>query len=168
MLETNYYAEEVISGIKITVLASSVGIRKIFLNSKKQKKDLSKATKLRSDDPYLFNTFDQLKEYFIRTRKVFDIPLDLEGTDFQMKVWNEIKKIPYGKPRSYKYIAEKLGDAKSIRAVGRANGQNPIPIIIPCHRVIGSNGTLTGYAGGLDVKEKLLEIEGSRSLELFE
>ena len=85
-----------------------------------------------------------------------------------MKVWNEIKKIPYGKTRSYKYIAEKLGDAKSIRAVGRANGQNPIPIIIPCHRVIGSNGTLTGYAGGLYVKEKLLEIEGSRSLELFE
>ena len=168
MLETNYYAEEIISGIKITVLSSSVGIRKIFLNSKKQKKDLSKATKLRSDDPYLFNTFDQLKEYFIRTRKVFDIPLDLEGTDFQMKVWNEIKKIPYGKTQSYKYIAEKLGDAKSIRAVGRANGQNPIPIIIPCHRVIGSNGTLTGYAGGLDVKEKLLEIEGSRSLELFE
>ena len=168
MLETNYYAEEIISGIKITVLSSSVGIRKIFLNSKKQKKDLSKATKLRSDDPYLFNTFDQLKEYFIRTRKVFDIPLDLEGTDFQMKVWNEIKKIPYGKTRSYKYIAEKLGDAKSIRAVGKANGQNPIPIIIPCHRVIGSNGTLTGYAGGLDVKEKLLEIEGSRSLELFE
>jgi len=168
MLDTNYYAEEIISGIKIVVLTSSVGIRKIFLNSKKQKKDLSQATRLRSNDPYLFQTFNQLQEYFSRTRKVFDLPIDLEGTDFQTKVWNEVKKIPYGKTRSYKYIAEKLGNVKSIRAVGRANAQNPIPIIIPCHRVIGSNGTLTGYAGGLDVKEKLLEIEGSRSLELFE
>lgn len=167
MSEKNFYSEEILSGIKIIVLASSKGIKKIFFNSAPQLSDLSKATKLHSDDPYLFGIFNQLKEYFAGTRKEFNVPLDIEGTDFQKKVWNELQKIPYGKTISYKSLAEKLGDVKAIRAVGKANGQNPIPIIIPCHRVIGSDGSLTGYVGGLDVKEKLLEIEGSRSLELF-
>lgn len=167
MSEKNFYSEEILSGIKIIVLASSKGIKKIFFNSAHQLSDLSNATKLHSDDPYLFGIFNQLKEYFAGTRKTFDVPLDIEGTDFQKKVWNELQKIPYGKTISYKSLAEKLGDVKAIRAVGKANGQNPIPIIIPCHRVIGSDGSLTGYVGGLDVKEKLLEIEGSRSLELF-
>jgi methylated-DNA-[protein]-cysteine S-methyltransferase len=168
MSETNYYAEEKIDGIKVTVVTSAIGIEKIFFNLQNPVKHLSQTTKLHSDDPYLFQAFTQLKEYFSRNRKKFDLPLDLKGTGFQLKVWDEVKKIPYGKTRSYKYIAEQLGDVNLIRAVGRANSQNPIPIIIPCHRVIGSNGALTGYAGGLDVKEKLLEIEGSRSLELFE
>jgi methylated-DNA-[protein]-cysteine S-methyltransferase len=168
MNETNYYSEETIDGIKITVLVSTQGIKKIILNRKKQDKELLQATKLHSNDPYLFEVFNQLNEYFSGSRKKFDLPLDIDGTEFQKKVWNELKKIPYGKTKSYKYIAEKLGDVKAIRAVGKANGQNPVPILIPCHRVIGSNGKLTGYAGGLDIKEKLLEIEGSRSLELFD
>ncbi len=163
-----YYSEEILSGIKIIILASSKGIKRIFLNPSKKISELSNATKLHSNDPYLFGVFDQLKEYFEGTRKIFDVPLDIEGTEFQKKVWNELQKTQYGKTISYKKLSENLGDVKAIRAVGKAIGQNPIPIIIPCHRVIGTDGELTGYAGGLDVKEKLLEIEGSRSLELFD
>jgi methylated-DNA-[protein]-cysteine S-methyltransferase len=168
MSETNFYSEETISGIKIAVLVSSKGIKKIFLNPKKESEKFSTATKLRSDDPYMFGVFDQLNEYFAGTRKEFDVPLDIEGTDFQKKVWNELQKIPYGKTISYKTLSEKLGDVKAIRAVGKANGQNPIAIIIPCHRVIGANGNLVGYAGGLDIKEKLLHLEGALNPELFD
>jgi methylated-DNA-[protein]-cysteine S-methyltransferase len=168
MSETNFYSEETISGIKIAVLVSSKGIKKIFLNPKKDSQKFSTATKLRSDDPYLFGVFYQLNEYFAGTRKEFDVPLDIEGTDFQKKVWNELQKIPYGKTISYKTLSEKLGDVKAIRAVGKANGQNPVAIIIPCHRVIGANGNLVGYAGGLDIKEKLLHLEGALNPELFD
>ena len=168
MSEINFYSEEIISEINIAVLASSKGIKKIFLNPAKETTELSSATKLRSDDPYLFGIFDQLKEYFAGTRKEFDVPLDIEGTDFQKRVWNELQKIPYGKTISYKTLSEKLGDVKVIRAVGKANGQNPIAIIIPCHRVIGADGSLIGYAGGLLIKEKLLHIEGALNPELFD
>lgn len=167
MSEKYYYSVETISGIKIGVIASSKGLTNIILKFKSLPEERKKATKLHPDDPYLFDIFTQLREYFSGTLKKFNVPLDINGSDFQMKVWNELKKIPYGETKSYKTIAEKLGDVKSIRAVGKANGQNPLPIIIPCHRVIGSDGRLTGYAGGLDVKEKLLEIEGSLSLKLF-
>ena len=131
MSEIKYYSEETISEINIAVLASSKGIKKIFLNPAKEITELSSATKLRSDDPYLFGIFNQLKEYFAGTRKEFDVPLDIEGTDFQKRVWNELQNIPYGKTISYKTLSEKLGDVKAIRAVGKANGQNPIAIIIP-------------------------------------
>jgi len=168
MPDIKYYSEETISEINIAVLASSKGIKKIFFNPAKEITELSTATKLRSDDPYLFGIFNQLKEYFEGTRKVFDVPLDLEGTDFQKKIWNELRNIPYGKTISYKSLSEKLGDVKAIRAVGKANGQNPIAIIIPCHRVIGANGSLVGYAGGLAIKEKLLHLEGALNPELFD
>ena len=98
----------------------------------------------------------QLDEYFAGKRKEFDIPTRLEGTEFQKRVWEELRKIPYGKTVTYKDIAEAVGCPKGFRAVGLANNRNPISIIYPCHRVIGSNGSLTGYGGGLDVKEKLL------------
>ena len=101
----------------------------------------------------------QLDEYFAGKRKEFDIPTRLEGTKFQKRVWEELRKIPYGKTVTYKDIAEAVGCPKGFRAVGLANNRNPISIIYPCHRVIGSNGSLTGYGGGLDVKEKLLELE---------
>lgn len=101
----------------------------------------------------------QLDEYFAGKRKEFDIPTRLEGTEFQKRVWEELRKIPYGKTVTYKDIAETVGCPKGFRAVGLANNRNPISIIYPCHRVIGSNGSLTGYGGGLDVKEKLLELE---------
>ncbi len=95
--------------------------------------------------------------------------LDLEiiGTNFQKKVWDELTKIPYGATISYGELANRVGDKNKMRAVAAANGANPIPIIIPCHRVIGADGSLTGYGGGLDVKQKLLELEGSWSLSLF-
>jgi methylated-DNA-[protein]-cysteine S-methyltransferase len=101
----------------------------------------------------------QLHEYFERKRKTFDLLLDLEGTDFQKKVWNELLKIPYGKTKSYNDIAIKLGDKEAVRAVGHANGKNPVSIIVPCHRVIGSDGKLVGYAGGLWRKKWLLGFE---------
>lgn len=168
MSEIKYYSEETISEINIAVLASSKGVKKIFFNPTKELAELSTATKLRSDDPYLYGIFNQLKEYFAGTRKDFDVPLYIEGTDFQKRVWNELRKIPYGKTISYKTLSEKLGDVKAIRAVGKANGQNPIAIIIPCHRVIGANGSLVGYAGGLAIKEKLLHLEGALNPELFD
>lgn len=101
----------------------------------------------------------QLQEYFNGKRKDFDIKLNPEGTDFQKKVWNQLLEIPYGKTLSYLELSKQLGDVKAIRAVANANGKNPIWIIIPCHRVIGSDGSLTGYAGGLNRKKWLLEHE---------
>ncbi|MDR3477848.1 MAG: methylated-DNA--[protein]-cysteine S-methyltransferase [Gammaproteobacteria bacterium] len=104
-------------------------------------------------------TLTQLEEYLDGKRKVFELPLCAEGTDFQKKVWHELMKIPYGQTRSYKEIAVALSDANASRAVGNANGKNPISIIVPCHRVISSDGSMGGYAGGLDTKQKLLSLE---------
>ncbi|TWI56137.1 methylated-DNA--[protein]-cysteine S-methyltransferase [Halalkalibacter nanhaiisediminis] len=103
---------------------------------------------------------EQLEDYFSGKRATFDLPLDLCGTIFQKKVWNALKNIGYGKTKSYKEIAQEIGAPKAVRAVGGANNKNPIPIIIPCHRVIGSNGNMVGYGGGLDKKEILLSLEG--------
>ena len=109
----------------------------------------------------------QLKEYFAGTRLQFELPIFQIGTDFQQKVWNEVCKIPYGDTCTYSLLAHKISDIKSIRAVGTTNGKNKIAIIVPCHRVIGSDGSLTGYAWGLDKKEWLLkhEIEHSGPVE---
>ena len=108
----------------------------------------------------------QLDEYFQGIRKEFEIETDPVGTDFQKKVWQELPKIPYGKTSSYKEIAEKLNHGKSYRAVGSANGKNPLWILVPCHRVIASNGTLGGYAGGLELKQKILAHELKFKLSL--
>ena len=101
----------------------------------------------------------QLNEYFDGTRKQFDLKLNPEGTDFQKKVWNTLEQIPYGKTCSYLELSKQLGDVKAIRAVANANGKNPLWIVVPCHRVIGSDGSLTGYAGGIHRKKWLLEHE---------
>lgn len=101
----------------------------------------------------------QLEQYFNGSRKEFDIKISLEGTKFQKQVWNQLINIPYGEIASYKDVAEKIENAKAVRAVGNANNKNKIPIIIPCHRVIGANGNLTGYAGGIDKKQWLLNHE---------
>src|SRR5262245_24847998 len=101
----------------------------------------------------------QLEEYFSGRRKNFELPLDFQGTDFQVKVWKELLKIPFGKTISYLQLARRLGDEKVIRAAASANGKNPIAIIVPCHRVIGSNNELVGYAGGMHRKKWLLEFE---------
>lgn len=105
----------------------------------------------------------QLSEYFAGDRRKFDLPLRLNGTEFQMSVLHALQGIPYGETTSYSDIAERIGRPKAVRAVGAANGRNPIPIIVPCHRVIGSHGELTGFGGGLDTKEALLRLEAEHS-----
>lgn len=112
------------------------------------------------ETPLLQEARRQLNAYFAGKLKVFDIPYSLEGTPFQQKVWRALCDIPYGTCITYGELAKRIGDPKACRAVGMANGRNPLPILVPCHRVIGSGGRLTGYTGGLDIKIKLLQIEG--------
>ena len=107
----------------------------------------------------LKKAYKQFDEYFKGKRKVFDLPIALRGTEFQLKTWKQLQTIPYGETRSYGQLAEMTGDPKASRAVGMANNKNPISIIVPCHRVIGHNGKLTGYAGGLELKQQLLDLE---------
>lgn len=109
------------------------------------------------------NTREQLAEYFSGTRKKFDLPLLLSGTEFQVSVLAALQEIPYGETASYGDVAKRIGRPKAVRAVGAANGRNPIPIIVPCHRVIGSSGDLTGFGGGLDTKAALLRLEAENS-----
>ncbi|HEX8253202.1 MAG TPA: methylated-DNA--[protein]-cysteine S-methyltransferase [Thermoanaerobaculia bacterium] len=104
----------------------------------------------------------QLREYFAGERRTFDLELAPQGTPFQLAVWNALCEIPYGDTVTYAEIARRIGRPNAVRAVGAANGANPIPVIVPCHRVIGSNGTLTGYGGGIDRKQFLLALEGRR------
>lgn len=111
------------------------------------------------ETPLLKKAAKELNEYFAGKRKRFDLPLDEQGTDFQKRVWVALREIPYGETRSYKEIAERAGSPKGYRATGMANNRNPISIVTPCHRVIGADGTLTGYGGGLEIKKKLLELE---------
>jgi methylated-DNA-[protein]-cysteine S-methyltransferase len=112
--------------------------------------------------PTLVKTERQLAEYFAGGRTAFDLPLAFSGTKFQQRVWRTLLTIPFGKTRTYAQIARQIGRPKAVRAVGAANGKNPISIVAPCHRVIGSNGKLTGFAGGLDAKAYLLRLEGAR------
>ncbi|ENU32618.1 methylated-DNA--[protein]-cysteine S-methyltransferase [Acinetobacter parvus] len=109
--------------------------------------------------PLLLKVKQQLEQYFAGQRQQFNLPLDFQGTDFQQRVWRALLTIPYGETRSYKDIALQIGNEKAVRAVGAANGRNPISIIAPCHRVIGSGGALVGFAGGLDKKQILLSLE---------
>ncbi|WP_421524689.1 methylated-DNA--[protein]-cysteine S-methyltransferase [Pseudomonas yamanorum] len=112
-----------------------------------------------NNSPVLEETERQLKEYFAGTRNRFELKLDFAGTDFQKKVWQALLTIPFGETRSYSQIAAQIGSPKAVRAVGAANGRNPISIVAPCHRVIGASGGLTGFAGGLEAKQYLLELE---------
>ena len=167
-MNTNTYMTSfIIEGINFTAVSSHRGLKKLFIG-RFDKLETNDAIKLQPDDPYMCGVYDQLKEYFGRVRKKFEIPLDLNGTDFQLKVWNELIKIPYGVTISYKQLAERTGDLLAVRAVGKANGSNPIPVIVPCHRVIEANGKLGGYSAGINIKDRLLKLEGSLSLELFE
>jgi O-6-methylguanine DNA methyltransferase len=162
-----YFASKIFDGIRLDIIVSDKGVREILINKKQDSEILSKAIQLNREDENMRNVFNQLKEYFNRKRKEFDLPLEIIGTDFQKKVWDELTKIQYGDTISYGELANRMGDKSLMRAVAGANGANPIPIIIPCHRVIGSDGSLTGYGGGLDVKKKLLELEGSWTMDLF-
>ena len=116
----------------------------------------------KKDDAAFGEVIQELRAYFGGELKQFDVPVVLEGTEFQVKVWRELQRIPYGETISYGELARRIGNAKAMRAVGLANGANPIPIIVPCHRVIGSDGKLTGFGGGLPNKKKLLAIESQQ------
>ncbi|MGU9856406.1 methylated-DNA--[protein]-cysteine S-methyltransferase [Pseudomonas sp. LF245] len=119
-----------------------------------------------NDSPVLLEAQRQLQEYFAGTRNQFTLELDFTGTDFQKQVWQALLTIPFGETRSYSQIAQQIGNPKAVRAVGAANGRNPISIIAPCHRVIGASGELTGFAGGLQAKQYLLALEGTGQAEL--
>jgi methylated-DNA-[protein]-cysteine S-methyltransferase len=133
----------------------------IFLDEREEKihPDIHESDLSSLDQATLQKCAQQLDEYFLSKRKEFTFPMKQSGTAFQQNVWNELLKIPYGKTISYLQLARQIGNVKSIRAVGAANGRNNLPIVIPCHRVIGSDGSLTGYAGGLWRKKWLLEHE---------
>jgi len=167
MNEELFLASDTIEGIVFEITVSDKGVREICINRKPGSDSLSEIAHISNEDSKISKVFTQLREYFKRQRKEFDLPLEILGTDFRKAVWNELKKIPYGKTINYGELAKRMGDKKLMRAVASANGANPIPIIIPCHRVIGGDGSLTGYGGGVDVKQKLLELEGSWSLSLF-
>ncbi|OPA95380.1 cysteine methyltransferase [Pseudomonas fluorescens] len=119
-----------------------------------------------NDSPVLLEAQRQLNEYFAGTRNRFELELDFAGTDFQKQVWQALLTIPFGETRSYTQIAQQIGNPKAVRAVGAANGRNPISIIAPCHRVIGASGTLTGFAGGLEAKQYLLTLEERGQVKL--
>lgn len=114
-------------------------------------------------DNLLVQTILELEEYFEGTRTKFSVPFDLRGTEFQKSVWKQLLKIPYGTTTTYTAIAKKIKNPKAVRAVGAANGKNPLCVLIPCHRVVGSNGSLTGFSGGLKIKQQLLDLESARS-----
>ncbi|MCB0368912.1 MAG: methylated-DNA--[protein]-cysteine S-methyltransferase [Bdellovibrionales bacterium] len=141
----------------IYLVSSEKGLKSIDFKKPKMR---VRTTKLKKAQPILDEAKKQLVDYFANRRKKFNLPLDLDGSDFQKKVWLELSKIPYGKTCSYKEVADKIQSPKAYRAVGTANGKNPLPIIIPCHRVISANGSLGGYSGGLSIKIKLLQLEG--------
>ena len=155
-MENIYFYETIIGPLGIKDNGRS--IIEIFFN----KEEIPKNLELK-ETPLIRSTFAQLEEYFQGKRKDFDIPMEAKGTEFQQSVWKELIKIPYGQTTSYGEIAKRIGNPKASRAIGMANNRNPISIIIPCHRVIGSSGKLVGYGGGLDIKEKLLKLEKEAS-----
>jgi len=162
-LPENAYYEEMKSPVGVlTIIASTEGLHAVLWDTDQQTAEYKLLIKnlFRSeDDPVILKTKNQLTEYFQGQRKTFDLPLVLSGTDFQMQAWQQLMKIPYAKTITYGEQAKRVGDKNKARAVGLANGLNPISIIIPCHRVIGSNGKLTGFAGGIDKKAALLRLE---------
>jgi len=149
---------------KLLLVAGERGLSQIWFNGQAQKAALG--ADVREDSVTLREVIHQLRAYFAGELETFDLDLAPEGTSFQQKVWDELLRIPYGETISYGQLARRIGNPNASRAVGLANGSNPIPIIIPCHRVIGSNGKLTGYGGGLPIKEKLLALE-KRQLRLL-
>lgn len=151
---TLYYTYDTILG-SVTFVEENGALVVITTSPYQPKEEIYQET------PVIKEAFRQLSEYFSGNRKTFNLPLLLKGTDFQKQVWQALLKIPFGETRSYKQIAEAIGNPKAVRAVGMANNKNPLLIVVPCHRVIGGNGKLVGYAVGLDKKEYLLRLEGS-------
>jgi len=151
----------VVDGVELRLVASVAGIRAVEFDRRPVPEGQ------RNDgNPLLTEAARQLRAYFAGALREFQLPLDTQGTDFQKRVWAQVAAIPYGETRNYAQIAQALGSPGAVRAVGAANGANPVPIVVPCHRVIGAKGKLVGYGGGLAMKKRLLELEGARALPL--
>ena len=148
-------------GLTLRLAASPAGLRTVAFHPSP---DLPGEPE--SAHPLLSESVRQLRAYLAGELREFSLPLDLQGTPFQLRVWRELQTIPFGESRSYSQIAQAIGAPRAVRAVGAANGANPVAIIVPCHRVIGSSGKLTGYGGGLPLKRRLLDLE-SAGLPLF-
>jgi methylated-DNA-[protein]-cysteine S-methyltransferase len=149
---------------KLKLIASNKGLVAILWESKNPKRVRLGTLVLNRDHPILLETERQLQEYFHGRRKFVSLKLDLKGTKFQNDVWQALLGIPFGETRSYGQLARQLGNPRATRAVGAANGRNPISIVVPCHRVIGASGKLTGFAGGLETKAHLLALERDAKL----
>jgi methylated-DNA-[protein]-cysteine S-methyltransferase len=143
----------------LTLIASDIGLRAILWPDDDQRVPLDDLPMPKPNHPILELTAAQLVEYFEGTRTRFDLPLDLRGTDFQIVAWESLSCIPFGQTATYAEQAERLGRPTAVRAVGAANGRNPVSIVLPCHRVVGKDGSLTGFAGGLEAKRFLLDLE---------
>jgi methylated-DNA-[protein]-cysteine S-methyltransferase len=154
MLE--WLVAECADGVLLRFTASPAGLRSIDFHLDRPAQGAENP-----EQPLLREAARQLAAYFAGSLRAFRLPLDPQGTDFQKRVWRELQTIPYGELRSYLDVAEAIGAPRAVRAVGAANGANPIPIVVPCHRVIGSSGKLVGYGGGLPLKERLLALEGA-------
>ena len=155
-----YFSKAIWSPVgELTLVADESGLAAILWEDDKPDRVRLGALTEKADHPVLVETELQLGEYFAGERRTFDVPLSFAGTDFQKRVWAALLAIPFGETRSYGEIADQLGNPGASRAVGAANGRNPISIIAPCHRVVGSNGKLTGFAGGLEAKAFLLDLE---------
>jgi len=146
---------------RLQLVASERGLAAILWENDKPSRVRFGGTVESGEHPVLDEAERQLGEYFAGTRRSFDLPLDFAGTDFQRQVWTALLRIPYGETRTYGELAAEIGNPAAVRAVGAANGRNPLSIVAPCHRVIGSTGNLTGFAGGLPVKAQLLELEAA-------
>jgi|SRR5215469_3798530 len=149
-------------GPALCLVAGESGLRAIlFLDESVASSDsVSCRLGARDDDhPLLVEAIGQLRAYFAGSLREFHLPLEMQGTDFQRQVWTRLCEIPYGQTCSYRDLAVAIGKPQAVRAVGAANGANPLPIVVPCHRVIGSNGSLTGYGGGMALKKRLLDLE---------
>ncbi len=149
---------------ELKLVASDEGLVAILWENDNPKRVKLGALVENSDHPILLETERQLKEYFQGKRKSFSLKLDLMGTKFQNDVWQALMAIPFGETRSYGQLARQVGNPRATRAVGAANGKNPISIVVPCHRVIGASGKLTGFAGGLKTKAHLLELESNQKV----
>jgi methylated-DNA-[protein]-cysteine S-methyltransferase len=151
----------VVDGLALRLVANDSGLRAIEFEPWRPLQDCRPG-----NHPIAGEALRQLRAYFAGELREFDLPLDLRGTPFQLRVWRELERIPYGETRSYSQIAAAIGAPHAVRAVGAANGANPIPIMVPCHRVIGASGKLVGYGGGLPLKKRLLALEGALALPL--
>jgi len=148
---------------QLTLVATDEGLAAILWENDRPRRVPLTLEEENASHPMLVETERQLKEYFAGQRRAFDLSLDVTGTAFQRQVWDALLTIPFGETRSYAQIATQIGHPAAVRAVGAANGRNPLSIVAPCHRVLGSTGALTGFAGGLETKAQLLALEGAKT-----